>query len=83
MVPRTPRNLQRNQKHSRRIKLDQGYKSLLRGIRKAFKKSFAEHMVPKIRPNGLIKYDDAGEVVLETIETGKHHWTEERWLQKS
>jgi hypothetical protein len=40
-------------------------------------------MVPKIRPNGLIKYDSSGKIVLEKIERGKHHWSEERWMQKS
>jgi hypothetical protein len=65
------------------VKLDQGFKSLLRGIRKAFKASFAKTKVPKLKNNGEVKLDRHGKITYEAIEKGKHHWVEERWFYKA
>jgi hypothetical protein len=45
-------------KKQNKLKLDQGFKSLLRGSRKAFKSAFEK----------------------SDLDTGKHHWTEEKWF---
>ena len=65
------------------MKLDQGFKSLLRGIRKAFKASFSKTKVPKLKRNGEVRLDRQGNTILDAIDKGKHHWTEEKWFYKS
>jgi len=44
-----------------KLKLDQGFKSVLRGFRKAIRAAFE----------------------ISKLGKGKHHWTEEKWMEKA
>jgi hypothetical protein len=59
--PAAPSRSHKAKKEHGKLKLDQGFKSVLRGIRKAIRTAF----------------DETG------LQTGKHHWHESKWVEKS